>query len=223
MRSPQQCPRDSLTTDAGSAGQLGIAFLKASKSRGFFAFAVLLAMLSAASCSLSEAEIALAGQEEKPDAVFTGFSRDEIEKGIVTFTAKAERAEYFQDKGLLVIYKVVFEDRGPEGGSPKSTGEADKAVYHEDTGDAEFSGFVRLYSKEEDAAFETNSLRYFSATQTIEGAPDDTVIVRVGQKLFLHGTGFFADIQAKSFAFRNGVQGSLMPESTSNAAKGEGL
>jgi hypothetical protein len=61
-----------LKTDAGSAGQLGIAFLKASKSRVFYAFAVLLAMLSAASCSLSEAEIALAGQEGKPDAVFTG-------------------------------------------------------------------------------------------------------------------------------------------------------
>jgi LPS export ABC transporter protein LptC len=198
-------------------------FLKAPSIRHFLFFAALFAMLLSASCSLPETESALSAREASPDAVFIGFSRDEIENGIVTFTARAERAEYFQDKGLLVIYNVVFEDRGAEGGSAKSTGEADKAVYHEDTGDAEFSGFVRLYSKEEDTVFETSDLRYFSATQTIEGAPDNSVIVKVGQKLFLHGMGFFADIQAKSFAFRNGVQGSLTTESTSNTAKGEGL
>ncbi|MHB0896524.1 MAG: LPS export ABC transporter periplasmic protein LptC [Spirochaetales bacterium] len=212
-----------MAADAPSVGGLVSRALNAPFSRHFLFFAALFVALLTASCSLSEAESGSAGRDASPDAVFIGFSRDEIENGIVTFTAKAERAEYFQDKGLLVIYKVVFEDRGSGGGSAKSTGEADKAVYHEDTGDAEFSGYVRLYSKEEDTAFETSELRYFSATQTIEGAPDNPVIVKVGQKLFLHGTGFFADIQAKSFAFRNGVQGSLTTESTSTTAKGEGL
>lgn len=212
-----------MAADALSAGGPVSRAPKTPFSRPLLFFAALFAILLTASCSLSEAESGLPNRDASPDAVFIGFSRDEIENGVVTFTAKAERAEYFQDKGLLVIYKVVFEDRGPGGGSAKSTGEADKAVYHEDTGDAEFSGYVRLYSKEEDTAFETSDLRYFSATQTIEGAPDNPVIVRVGQKLFLHGMGFFADIQAKSFAFRNGVQGSLRTESTSNTAKGEGL
>lgn len=175
-----------------------------------------------ASCSMSEEAADLAGLDEKPDAVFIGFSREEVEKGIVVFSAKAERAEYFQDKGLLVIHNVVFEDRGADGGSPKSTGEADMAVYHEDTGDAEFSGFVRLVSTEEDVSFETSGLKYFSATQTIEGAPDNPVIVRVGKKLFLHGTGFFADIQTKAFAFRNGVEGTLTTESGADSPKGVG-
>lgn len=177
--------------------------------------------LLTASCSMSDADAERAARDAEPDAVFIGFSREEVEKGIVVFSAKAERAEYFQDKGLLVIYNVVFEDRGKEGGSPKSTGEADKAVYHEDTGDAEFSGFVRLYSREEDTSFETSELNYFSATQTIEGAPENSVIVQVGQKLFLHGTGFFADIQEKAFVFRNGVQGTLRTGSTLPPAKGE--
>jgi len=173
--------------------------------------------LATVSCSLSETDAALADREAEPDAVFIGFSREEVEDGIVVFSAKADRAEYYQDKGLLVIYNVVFEDRGKEGGSPKSTGEAEKAAYHEDTGDAEFTGFVRLYSKEEDSSFETDELNYFSATQTIEGAPENSVIVRVGQKLFLHGTGFFADIQEKAFAFRNSVQGTVMTGSASAA------
>ena len=83
--------------------------------------AILAVGLLAASCSLEEAVVDPASLEERPDATFIGFSREEVENGIVTFAATAERAEYFQEKGLLVIYNVVFEDRGPDGGSPKST------------------------------------------------------------------------------------------------------
>ena len=191
-------------------------FLKALSLAALLATGVL-----AASCSLEEPVADSASLAEKPDATFIGFSREEVENGIVTFAATAERAEYFQEKGLLVIYDVVFEDRGSGGDSPKSTGRADKAVYHEDTGDAEFSGFVQLNSLEEDASFETSSLSYHSATQTIEGAPDDPVIVKVGRKLFMQGMGFFADIQSKAFAFRNGVQGFARAESSPEPAKGE--
>ncbi len=183
--------------------------------------ALLAAGILAASCSMEETIVDPASLEERPDATFMGFSREEVENGIVTFTATAERAEYFQDKGLLVIYNVVFEDRGSGGGSPKSTGQADKAVYHEDTGDAEFSGFVQLSSLEEEASFETSSLSYRSATQTIEGAPDNPVIVRVGRKLFMQGTGFFADIQSKAFAFRNGVTGFVRTDPDPKSVKGE--
>jgi len=190
-------------------------FLKALSLAALLATGVL-----AASCSLDEPVADPASLEERPDATFIGFSREEVENGIVTFTATAERAEYFQEKGLLVIYDVVFEDRGSGGGSPKSTGQADKVVYHEDTGDAEFSGFVQLNSLEEDTSFETSSLSYRSATQTIEGAPDNPVIVKVGTKLFMQGMGFFADIQSKAFAFRNGVQGVIRTESSPESSKG---
>lgn len=182
---------------------------------------VLAAGLLSASCSMPDSAADLADRDEEPDAVFIGFSREEVEDGIVTFSAKAERAEYFRDKGMLVVYKVAFEDRGEDGESLAAVGEADKVVYHEDTGDAEFSGFVQIRSIEEDATFETTELKYFSATETIEGAFDNPVIVKVGKKLFLHGAGFFADIREKAFAFRNGVQGTLIDESAVRNAKGE--
>ncbi len=182
---------------------------------------VLAAGLLSASCSMPDSAADLADRGEEPDAVFIGFSREEVEDGIVTFSARAERAEYFRDKGILIVYKVVFEDMGEDGESPTAVGEADKVVYHEDTGDAEFSGFVQISSIEEDATFETTELKYFSATETIEGAFDNPVIVKVGKKLFLHGAGFFADIREKAFAFRNGVQGTLIDESAVRNAKGE--
>lgn len=174
------------------------------------------------SCSMPQGETEAASQDETPDVVFYGFSREEVEDGVVVFSAKAEKAEYFEDQGLLVITNVVFEDRGKEGGSPKATGEAERAVYHEDTGNAEFSGYVRLYSKEENAAFEAKELNYIASSQTIEGPADDPVIVRVGQQLFLHGTGFFADVQKKAFSFRNGVQGTIWTETAEGARSAAG-
>ncbi|HWR12497.1 MAG TPA: LPS export ABC transporter periplasmic protein LptC [Rectinemataceae bacterium] len=175
----------------------------------------LAALFLAASCSMSEADPSLAPKEDEPDATFIGFSREEVQDGVVTFSAKAERAEYFQDAGLLVIYNITFEDRGAEGGSAEATGLADKAIYHEDTGDAEFSGFVQIYSPGEDTYFETSALNYFSASRTIEGLPDNLVIVKVGKKLFIQGAGFFADIQQKAFAFRDGARGVYSVESAS--------
>jgi LPS export ABC transporter protein LptC len=161
------------------------------------------------SCAMPEEGLGPGGDDGLPDVVFTDFSRDEIESGIVVFSAKASRAEYYKDEGTLIVYDVLFEDRGKDGGDAETTGQADKAVYHEDTGDAEFSGFVQVRSVDEDATFETSALKYFRATNTIEGDPGNPVIVKVGTGLFLHGTGFFADVSERAFSFRTGVRGSI--------------
>jgi LPS export ABC transporter protein LptC len=159
------------------------------------------------SCTMAEEGERSQPTADLPSAVFRGFQREEVTDGVVTFIAKADKAEYFQEKGLLVIYNVSFEELSEDGKEVLHSGESEKVVYYEDTGDAEFSGFVRLVSNEEDASFETSSLKYFSATQTIEGNSDTTVIVRVGETLFIRGAGFFADLREKAFAFREGAQG----------------
>ncbi len=171
--------------------------------------------LSLGSCALGagdEAQAAQAGQEDIPDAIFTGFTREEVSGSRVDFVAKADRAEYFRDKGILVVYGLSFEDRGEDGVSVESSGRADKAIWHEDTGDAELSGSIRLYSAAEDASFETESLAYRAASETLEGGPADSVVVRVGQRLFLRGRGFFADISRRAFSFRGGVDGLVRPD-----------
>jgi LPS export ABC transporter protein LptC len=179
----------------------------------------LAAVLILFSCSMP-AETETPGEDEdQPDAVFTDFSREEVVRDVVTFTAKAAKAEYFKNSGTLIVYNAIFEDRGKSGGQVQFSGEVDKAVWHEDTGDAELSGFVRLYSRDEDASFETGSLKYHHATDTIEGGAGDTVIVRVGEKLILRGLGFFADIGKRAFAFRGGAQG-IIKVGGSKAGKG---
>lgn len=174
------------------------------------AMAVFAAMALLISCSVPNEESPIQTSDGTPDIVFSGYSREEVNNGIVTFKASAEKAEYFQEQRKLVIYNVLFEDWGESGQTKLSEGEAEKAIYYEDTGNAEFSGYISIRSHEENASFETSALRYDAATQTLEGDAKTTVVAQVGTKLFLHGMGFFADIQNKAFTFRNGASGSIL-------------
>lgn len=174
------------------------------------AMAVFVAMVMLGACSVRNEESPILTSDDAPDIVFFGYSREEVNNGVVTFKASAEKAEYFQEQRKLIIYNVRFEDWGESGQAMLSEGEAEKAIYYEDTGNAEFSGYISIRSYEEDASFETKALRYDAATQTLEGDAKSTVVVQVGAQLFLHGMGFFADIQNKTFAFRNGVSGSIL-------------
>jgi LPS export ABC transporter protein LptC len=170
---------------------------------------VLLGVL--AGCSIGDdTEAEQLDTKEAPDIVFYNFTREEVENGRVVFTAKAEKAEHYQDRGILVIDKMQFEMRGKDSDKPIAAGEADKAIYHEDSGDVEFQDYVRVRSLEEDASFEAKQLRYNAASETIEGAMDDPVIARVGADLVFYGSGFFADLEARAFSFRNSVQGTLL-------------
>lgn len=164
-------------------------------------------------CSIGDdAEIEQLDTKEMPDIVFSNFAREEIENGKVVFTAKAEKAERYQDKGILVVTKMQFEMRGRDSAKPIATGDADKAIYHEDSGDIEFQDYVQIRVLDEDASFEGKQLRYKAASETIEGAMDDPVIAKVGKDLFFYGSGFFADLEAEAFSFRNGVEGTLFQE-----------
>ncbi len=180
---------------------------------------LVLPLVFTASCSLAEDE-ALLSQAELPDAVFLNYRRQDMRAGALSFVAQADRAEYYREKGLLVVYGLKFEDWSDDGKTIVAQGEAGEARYFEDSGDAVCSGTVRIRSIEENASFEIDSLEYFSATETLEGAPESQAIVRLGEKLFLKGSGFFADIRDKAFAFRGGVEGTINTSARKGMDKG---
>ena len=149
------------------------------------------------------------GADVRPDAVFRGFSRQEIAGDALALEARAESAEYYSEEGRFVLTGLSFSEYDPATGALRYRGEADRAEYFEDTDDAEFSGYIMLESLVDDASFETDRLRYSGATKPIEGAPDTTVIVRVGEKLVMRGRGLFADVDERLFTLRGGGDGTI--------------
>ncbi len=172
--------------------------------------AILAALLvcSAASCSFDYGGGAPSGTEA-PSAVFSGYVRSEMTKGAKTFEVRAGRAEYYDRERVIRLQDISFREFDPETGTVKSEGTAERVLYRTDTGDAEMTGRIRMASTAEDAVFETTYLRYNDAAGTLEGKPDGVVMVRIGSGSWIRGAGFMADIAARSFALREGVEGRM--------------
>lgn len=148
--------------------------------------------------------------EGQPTAVFLDFTRNDVVNGKKSFEVHAEKAEYYDLEKKIVLDNIQFSEFDPKTGTLRTTGESDHVVYNMDSGDAELTGFVRIYSSDEDAVFETDYLKYNGTQKTIEGRLDRNVMVRVGNGSWIRGAGFFADTVTRSFALRDGVEGSMI-------------
>jgi len=71
----------------------------------------------------------------------------------------ARRALWYESDQRLEIEGLTFITYDTENGSVSSSGEADRAVLYEASGDAEFSGYVCVRSAEGDVSFETQRSR----------------------------------------------------------------
>ncbi len=148
--------------------------------------------------------------EGQPTAVFVDFFRSDVVNGRRSFEVYAEKAAYFDLEKKIVLENIRFMEYDAETGALRTKGASDHVVYHTDSGDAELSGFVSLYSADEDAVFETDYLRYNGTQKTLEGRLDRSVMVKVGKGSWIRGAGFFADTVARSFALRDGVEGRMV-------------
>jgi LPS export ABC transporter protein LptC len=175
-----------------------------------------LALLTFLSCSFDYGEQG-PPPEGLPTAVFLDFSRSDIVNGRRSFGVRAKKAEYYDAERKIVLDDITFSEYDSQTGALRTEGESAHVVYHSDSGDAELSGFVKLYSSDEDAVFETDFLKYNGTQKTIEGNLDKTVMVKVGNGSWIRGAGFFADTVTRSFALRGGVEGSMVETGNSGS------
>jgi LPS export ABC transporter protein LptC len=157
------------------------------------------------------------GDEELPTAVFSGYAHTVVVRGKRNLELKAARAELYETSKRTVLSDVVFSEYDPDTGELLSSGKADRAVYHNDTKDAEFSGSVRLESKKQDAILQGEYLLWSDKDKKLEGRLDRTVTISRGDGSRVSGAGFSAYARDRSFSFRESVEGRL----ESKAEEGE--
>ncbi len=149
------------------------------------------------------------GLEEAPTAVFTNYSHTVVVRGKRNFVLAAARAELYESAKRTTLEGVTFSEYDPDSGELLSLGQAESAVYHTDTKDAEFSGSVRLESKRQDAVLQGEYLRWIDKDKRLEGRLDRTVTVSRADGSRVSGAGFEADARKRSFAFRESVEGRI--------------
>ena len=157
-----------------------------------FVFAALV-LLPLASCSFDYGEQG-PPPEGQPTAVFLDFTRNDVVNGRKSFGVYAKKAEYYDGERKIVLDDIEFSEYDAQTGALRTQGESDHVVYHSDSGDAELSGFVKLYSSDEDAVFETDYLKYNGTQKTIEGNLDKTVMVKIGNGSWIRGKPVFSPI-----------------------------
>lgn len=167
---------------------------------------LLLASLCGFGCSFDYGDQA-PPDYEGPAAVFTDYARRSVNSMGTTFEATAEKAEYYDSEKKIELYGVAFSEFDPADGRLRTQGQTDKIVYRSDSGDAEASGFVSIWSADEDVRFETDYLRYSGATKSVEGSTEHRVLVKIGDGSWIRGAGFYGDSQQRSFTLRDGVEG----------------
>jgi len=170
---------------------------------------ILAAALSALSCSLGFTGDEKA-QPEAPYAVFTEYSHTVVVRGARNFELRAKKAEFYETSKVAVLSDVSFAEYDPDTGELVSSGNADSAVYHTDTKDAEFSGSVRFESKRQDASLAGERLMWNDKEKKLSGGLDRTVSIGRSDGSWVSGAGFEADVRRRSFSFRESVTGTLV-------------
>ncbi len=161
------------------------------------------------SCSPQPDETANVALTLEPDAHFTDLTRQEYRSGKLSMQIQAREASWFEDEQRLEISGLSFINYNTEDGTIAATGEADKALFHETSGDAEFSGFVHVVSADGDVLFETTQIRYKRALDIFETSDGTEVIIKAKNQLLMAGKGLLFDVKQKYYEIRSGVNGSV--------------
>ena len=149
--------------------------------------------------------------EMVPETVFIDFTQVQVEDGAIQSRLEARKAENYTRKKEMVLENVRFEEYGDDE-ELITVGNADRAVLHTDTDDAELSGNIRFYSLEENTTIEASNLYWNAKEETLQGGQDDTVTVIKDDGSRMEGKGFRTDFTLREIVFSNGVTGIYVKE-----------
>lgn len=161
------------------------------------------------SCSPQPDENATTPPTQEPDARFTDLTRKEYRGGVLSMQIQAREASWFEDDQRLEISGLSFSTYNTEDGAVSATGEADKAIFYETSGDAEFSGYVHVLSADGDVSFETTQITYKRALDVFETSGGTEVTIKAKNQLLMAGKGLLFDVKQKYYEIRDSVNGSV--------------
>jgi LPS export ABC transporter protein LptC len=144
--------------------------------------------------------------EETPESRIVGLSQTVVENGTTSFEIEAESVEVYEGHTKTVAYGVRFREYDAEG-DLLTEGRADRAVFRNETEDAEFEGNVRLHAVKEELVVETDRVEWNSEERRLLTPPDSRVRLEKEDGSFLEGRGFEADLRRRYVRFQAAVKG----------------
>ena len=154
--------------------------------------------------------------ESKPDIVMEDVEYLRIRGGDLTMRFKAEVAERYEERQILRLLNISFEQLENRGTEINAIGWAGEALVETDTGNARLSEMVRVEIDSEDVIIETSGLRWRDAEKELLGIDDDEVEILRSDGTRFTGRGFSANIRERTFGFTAGVEGTYVDNEDSS-------
>ena len=172
--------------------------------------AVLFAATLLMSCSFDYGDRTVA-ERDMPDIIMENVEYVRVRSWDIQARFLAERAERFEERGLMELRNFSFEQFGNQG-EVDAFGRAGSASVELDSMDIFMADWVRLEVESEEIAIETVQLEWRDRPRILLGASNEEVHITREDGTSFAGVGFRADARQRTWEFAGAVMGTYVHE-----------
>jgi LPS export ABC transporter protein LptC len=155
-------------------------------------------------------------ENTRPDIVMDNIEYIRVRGGDMLARFQAEHAERWEERQLMELRNLTFEQMEDHGETVNVEGSAKTAVVQIDTGDISLSGGVRISIESEDITINTSELEWKDKDKAIKAGAEEEVDVKRSDGTSFTGKGFSADIRNRTWSFTGEVKGRYVEKDEEN-------
>jgi LPS export ABC transporter protein LptC len=165
------------------------------------------------SCSLDyeQATVAESISGQIPETILFEFTHTVVSEGRVWVILQAQKAESYGERNEIFLQGAFFREYDREG-TLITEARADRAVFSTDSENATVSGSIQIYSYEQKASLQADSLSWVREGRRLVADDGQTVRLQKDDGSYVEGEGFSADFRRKRLEFSSRVRGSYVRE-----------
>lgn len=153
-----------------------------------------------------------AAEKNLPDLIMENVDYMRVRGGEPTVRFKAELAERYEDKQLMNLQKLDFEQYEDKGANINAWGSAGNAQVELESGDISLAGNVFVSVDSEDITIQTADLKWKDEERKLSGSLTNAVDINRSDGTSLSGVGFQADVRLRTWKFDSGISGVFVEE-----------
>ena len=152
------------------------------------------------------------GDKSQPDIVMENVDYVRVRSADPQARLQAERAERYEERRIMELRNISFEQFGDHGNEVNASGRAGSASFEIDSGDIRMDDGVRIEVESEDIILETKQLDWKDNARILSGGSEELVNVFQENGTTFTGTGFRADARRRTWEFSGSVNGTYIQD-----------
>jgi LPS export ABC transporter protein LptC len=147
----------------------------------------------------------------QPDIVMDNVEYVRVRNGDPKARFTAEHASRYEDKQIMELENLSFEQFESHGDDVNALGKAGTASVELESGNISMDGGVRIDVESEDYTIETKGIEWQDKERLLSSGANEVTIKRSDGTGFT-GSGFSADVRNRTWSFNSGVSGTYVHE-----------